>query len=99
MEGNWKPNIDYEACEQRRISVLSIAPAMAPAVAEMALGFAIDLARGITAADRAFRKGEERWGILGNLDAFTLADAPIGFGNMGRALRPLVAPFGGVVRV
>jgi len=102
VEGNWKPSLDYAACESRRIDVLSIAPAMAPAVAEMALGLAIDLARGISAADRAFRAGEERWGILGNLDAFSLFDAPVGlvgFGNLGRALRPLLAPFGGLVRV
>jgi len=96
VKGNWEPNVDYAACARRGVEVLSIAPAMAPAVAEMALAMAIDLARGITRADRAFRAGVERWGIAGNLDAFLLRDAPvgmIGFGNLGRALRPLLAPF------
>lgn len=102
VKGNWEPDVDYEACEARRIPVLSIAPAMAPAVAEMSLALALDLARGITPADRAFRRGEERYGIAGNLQSFLLRGAPlglIGFGNLGRALRPLLLPFGGVVRV
>jgi phosphoglycerate dehydrogenase-like enzyme len=102
VEGNWRPNVDYEACERLRIPVLSIAPAMAPAVAEMALAMALDLARGITRADRAFRAGAERYGILGNLDAFLLRGTDvgmIGFGNLGRCLRPLLAPFGCRVRV
>jgi phosphoglycerate dehydrogenase-like enzyme len=102
VEGNWKPNLDYAECQRRGIWALSIAPAMGPAVAEMCLALALDLARGITAADRAFRRGEEAYGIFGNLDAFLLREQPIGmigFGNLGRALRPLLAPFGGRVRV
>lgn len=102
IEGNWKPNLDYAECQRRGIWALSIAPCMGPAVAEMCLGLALDLARGITAADRAFRRGEEAYGILGNLDAFLLREQPmglIGFGNLGRALRPLLAPFGARVRV
>jgi len=102
VKGNWEPTLDYEACQRRGIAVLSAAPAMAPAVAEACLAFALDLARGITAADRAFREGTERWGILGNLDAFLLRGAPVGmlgFGNLGRALRPLLEPFRGPVSV
>jgi phosphoglycerate dehydrogenase-like enzyme len=102
VKGNWEPNVDYAACEARRIPVLSIAPAMAPAVAEAALAMALDLARGVTPADRAFRRAEERWGIAGNRDSFLLRGAPVGlvgFGNLGLALRPLIAPFGGRVRV
>lgn len=102
VKGNWEPTIDYVECERRGIAVLSAAPAMAPAVAEASLGYALDLARGITFADQAFRRGEERYGIAGNAEAFLLRDQPmglIGFGNLGRALAPLLRPFGGRIRV
>lgn len=102
VEGNWRPDVDYEECERRRIPVLSAAPAMAPAVAEMALGMAIDLARGITPADRAFRAGKEQYGIAGNGESFLLRGKPmglIGCGNLGRELLPLLRPFGGTIRV
>ena len=97
VKGNWEPTLDYVACQARGIAVLSIAPAMAPAVAEASLGFAIDLARGITQADQDFRTAKERYGIQGNEQAYSLFNAVVGFigyGNLGRALRPLLTPFG-----
>jgi phosphoglycerate dehydrogenase-like enzyme len=48
------------------------------------------------------RRGEERYVAAGNADAILLARAPIGlvgYGNLGRALRPLLAPFTSEVRV
>src|SRR4051794_16556954 len=48
VETNFLPNIDYELCFQRGIHVITPGGAFAPAVAEAALGMAIDLARGIT---------------------------------------------------
>lgn len=102
VETNFLPNIDYEACRQRGIWVLSPTSAFAPAVAESALAMAIDLARGITAADRAFRAGTEQWGLAGNAGCFMFAGAPvglIGFGDLGRALRALLVPFRNPVSV
>jgi phosphoglycerate dehydrogenase-like enzyme len=102
VEGNFLPNVDYAACFARGIQVLSIAPAFAPPVAEMALGMALDLARGITPADRAFRDGREGYGLSGNRDAYLLTNSPIGligFGNLGRALLPLLMPFRPRLRV
>jgi phosphoglycerate dehydrogenase-like enzyme len=96
VKGNWEPNIDYFAAQARGIYVLSAAPMMAPAVAEYLLGLAIDLGRGITPAHEIFRRGEERYGIAGNRQAYSLYDARvglIGFGNLGRALVPLLRPF------
>ncbi len=96
VETNFLPNIDYEQCFRRGIHVLTPGGAFAPVVAETALAMAIDLARGITAADRAFRRGQERWGLEGNAGCFSLAGAPvgiIGFGDLGRALHRLLAPF------
>jgi phosphoglycerate dehydrogenase-like enzyme len=101
VEGNFLPNVDYEACFARGIHVLNASPAFAGPVAEWALGAAIDLARGITAADRAMRDGTERYQLEGNRDAFTLTGSPvgiIGFGDLARALRVLLEPFGCSVR-
>jgi phosphoglycerate dehydrogenase-like enzyme len=102
VEGNFYPNVDYAACFERGISVLGCGPAYADAVAEFALGLTIDLARGITREDRAFRDGRERYVADGNDDALLLRGADIGlvgFGNLGRALLPLLAPFGALVRI
>jgi HAD superfamily hydrolase (TIGR01509 family) len=102
VEGNFYPNVDYSGCFDRGIHVLGCGPAYAQAVAEYALGLAIDLARGISREDRAFRNGRERYLGAGNADAVLLRHADvglIGFGNLGRALRPLLAPFAPTVRV
>ena len=96
VEGNFVRNVDYAECFRRGIQVLTIAPAFAHPVAEMALGFALDLARGITRADRLMREGKEQYGLLGARDSFVLRGTTmsfIGCGNLGRALLPLLAPF------
>jgi phosphoglycerate dehydrogenase-like enzyme len=96
VEGNFAQNVDYAECFRRGVQVLSIAPAFAHPVAEMALGLALDLARGITRADRLMRDGSEQYGFTGARDAFLLRGETmsfIGCGNLGRALLPLLAPF------
>ena len=102
VETNFLPNIDYEHCQARGIWVLSPTSAFAQAVAESALGMAIDLVRGITAADRAFRAGSEAYGLEANAGCFMFAGAPvgiIGFGDLGRTLRALLTPFRNPVAV
>jgi len=102
VEGNFLPNVDYEACLARGVHVLNASPAFALPVAEAALGMAIDLARGISAADRAMRAGTEAYGLAGNDDSFLLAGSDVGivgFGDLGRTLRRLLRPFGCRVRV
>jgi phosphoglycerate dehydrogenase-like enzyme len=97
VEGNFLPNVDYQTCFRRGIDVLSIGPVFALPVAEMALGLALDLARGITPGDRSLREGREAYGLAGNRDAFLLTGATIGligFGQLGRALNRLLAGFG-----
>jgi phosphoglycerate dehydrogenase-like enzyme len=101
VEGNFYPNVDYAACFDRGIHVLGCGPAYAQAVAEYSLGLALDLARGISREDRAFRDGRERYVADGNADAMLLRGSDvglIGFGNLGRALRPLLDPFRCTVR-
>ncbi len=102
VETNLLPNIDYQACQERGIWVLTPAGAFASAVAEAALGMALDLARGITTADRAFRAGTELYGLAGNAGTFRFAGAPvgiIGFGDLGKNLRELIRPFRSPVKV
>ncbi|BCL25921.1 NAD(P)-dependent oxidoreductase [Streptomyces aurantiacus] len=102
VEGNFFPNVDYDVCFRRGIHVLGCGPAYAQAVAEYALGLALDLARGISREDRAFRAGRERYVSDGNADAVLLRGADvglIGFGNLGRSLHPLLAPFRPTLRV
>lgn len=94
VESNFLPNIDYAECHRRGIPVLSTAPVYARPVAEMVLGMAISLARRIHEADAALRVGKEFKGD--NHDSFLLHGKPlalVGFGNLGRALLPLLRPF------
>ena len=101
VEGNFYPNVDYEACFRAGIHVLGCGPAYAEAVAEFALGLAIDLARGISREDRAFREGRERYVAAGNDDAILLRRSEIGlvgYGNLGRALHALLRPFDATIR-
>jgi phosphoglycerate dehydrogenase-like enzyme len=102
VEGNFQPTVDYDTCFQRGIHVLGVGNAFGAAVAEMALGFALSLARGIPEADRLFRRGREAYGRVSNQEAFLLSGAEIGFigfGSLGRALLPLLEPFRCRVRV
>jgi phosphoglycerate dehydrogenase-like enzyme len=96
VEGNFLPNVDYEAALDRGVHVLNASPAFALPVAEAALGMAIDVARGISAADRAMRAGTETYGLESNTDAFLISGQPVGivgFGDLGRELHRLLAPF------
>ncbi|HSB70606.1 MAG TPA: hydroxyacid dehydrogenase [Candidatus Methylomirabilis sp.] len=102
VEGNFQPNIDYAFCFERGIHVLGTGVAFGKAVAEMALGLAIALARGIPDGDRLFREGREVYGRFSNQDSFLLSGARvgfIGFGNLGRALIRLLTPFQCRIRV
>jgi phosphoglycerate dehydrogenase-like enzyme len=101
VEGNFFPNVDYEAALSRGVHVVACTPVYAQPVAEYALGLALDLARGISREDRAFREGRERYVSAGNQDAILLRGADVGFlgyGNLGRALRPLLEPFRPTIR-
>jgi phosphoglycerate dehydrogenase-like enzyme len=102
VEGNFLPNIDYDFCFSRGIRVLVASPAFAVAVGEMALAFALDLARGISKNDRAFRLGKEEYGLSSNRDSFLFTGCRvgiIGFGDLARAFRPLVRSFRCPVKV
>ena len=102
VEGNFLPNIDYDYCFSREIRVLVASPAFAVAVAEMSLALALDLARGVSKSDRAFRQGKEEYGFSSNQDSFLFTGCRvgiIGFGDLARAFRPMVRPFRCPVKV
>lgn len=96
VSGAFPLDLDYEACHQRRIRVLSVAPSFARQVAEMCLGLALAASRDIATGDRAMRRGGEPYLHEGNRGTFMLYDQPvgiIGYGSIARALHPLLAPF------
>ncbi len=102
VEGNFYQNIDYNYCFSRNIYVLNCGAVYAKPVAEMGLGFAIDLARGITREDRFFRAGRETYLGAGCRDSILLSGSEVGlvgFGNLGRALMELLQPFGCRIRI
>jgi phosphoglycerate dehydrogenase-like enzyme len=103
VESNFLPNIDYAECHRRGIPVLSTAPVFAKPVAEMALCMALSLARRVHEADASMRAGTETlYGEGDNQDSILLHDRPValvGCGNVGRALLPLLRPFGGEILV
>jgi phosphoglycerate dehydrogenase-like enzyme len=97
VSGGFPLDFDYDYCFDKRIRVLSVAPAFGPQVAEMALGMAIAAAREIVMGDRAMRNGTEQYLYRGNATTFSLYNQPVGFigyGGLARALQPLLAPFG-----
>src|ERR1700751_4699361 len=101
IETNFRQTVDYDVCFERGIHVLAPGSAFARPVAEMTLGMAIDLCRGVTAADRAMRAGKEKWLLDGATGCFSLYGARVGlvgFGDLARAFTPLLQPFGCAVK-
>ena len=102
VETNFLQNIDYEECFSRGIHVLTPGSAFAVPVAEMALGMALSLARGIHAGHADFLVGEEKYGLDGNADAELLTGASvgiIGFGDLGRAVQRVLHGFNAKINV
>lgn len=102
VETNLINNMPYPTMFERGIHVLTTGAVFAKPVAELGLGLALDLARGITDADLAFRNGTEQWGGDSNVYARMLGGSDIGivgYGDLGRALRRVLQGFDPVIRV
>ena len=84
VESNLINNMPYDVLFQRGIHVVTTGQVFAEPVAEIGLGFALSLARGIVDADVAFRDGNELWGGEGNASARLIAGSEIGFRESGR---------------
>ncbi|MCY4258298.1 MAG: hypothetical protein OXE04_08500 [bacterium] len=89
--------LDDQSATRRGILVGSCAPAFGAVVAELGLGLALGMRRGIVEADRAMRARSERWLHEGNRHNGSLFGATVGFVGCGRIsahLQKLLAPFG-----
>lgn len=102
VESNLLQNMPYAPLFERGIHVLTTGQVFAQPVAEIGLGFALALLRQIVDADLAFREGTEAWGLEGAGQSRLLAGADVGlvgYGDLGRALHRLLAPFRPALRV
>jgi phosphoglycerate dehydrogenase-like enzyme len=96
VEGNLFLNMPYDDAFARGVYVVTTSSVFAAPVAEIGLGLALDLARGITAADRAFQEGRELWGLEGTRNARLIGGAEVGilgFGALGQAVTRLLEGF------
>lgn len=96
VSGTFQTGLDYEACFERGIEVLSCAPGFRYSVAEMTLGLMLAGARGIVDEHERFRVGSERWLADNEGTDFTLYGQSIGFvgfGSIARETARLMAPF------
>ncbi len=96
VSGAFPDTIDYAACAERGVEVLSCAPGFRSAVAEMGLAMTLSATRGLVREHEAFRKGTERW-LMDCADTdFTLFGAKVGFvgfGQIAQEMTRLLAPF------
>jgi len=102
VESNLLNNMPYEVVFERGIHVLTTGAVFAEPVAELGLGMALNLARGIVDADLDFRRGRELWGGDGNQTARLLTGSDIGiigFGDLGKALNRVLSGFRARIRV
>lgn len=96
VSGAFPDSIDYRACAERGVEVLSCAPGFRNSVAEMGVAMALAGGRGLVTEHEAFRQGREGW-LQDNPETdFSLYGAEIGFvgfGQIAREIHRLIAPF------
>jgi D-3-phosphoglycerate dehydrogenase len=86
-------NIDVGAASEAGVLVTRASPGFIDSVAELAVGFMVDLARGITAATQAYRAGHAAEVTMGRqLSGSTLGI--IGYGSIGTRLAELGVALG-----
>ncbi len=101
VSGAFPETIDYQACFDAGVEVLSCAPGFRQSVAEMGLAMALAGGRGLVDEHEAFRKGEERWLADREDSDFSLFGANVGFvgfGQIAQEITRLTAPFSPKVR-
>lgn len=96
VSGAFRTGLDYDACFEKGIEILSCSPGFRTSVAEMTLAMILSAGRGLVAEHEAFRRGAERWlddreGIDFSLYGQTVGF--IGYGQISRETHRLMAPF------
>jgi D-3-phosphoglycerate dehydrogenase len=86
-------NIDVSAASSHGILVTRAKPGFVESVTELALGFLVDLNRGVSRAAAAFQAGKVPTAQMGRQLAGTTVGI-IGYGAIGRAVAPLTAAMG-----
>ena len=96
VSGTFQTGLDYEACFERGIEVLSCAPGFRQSVAEMTLGLMIAGGRGIVDEHERFRAGSERWfndNIGTDFSLYGQRVGFVGFGSISQECVRLLTPF------
>lgn len=96
VAGAFRDGLDYEACFEREIEVLSCSPGFRNSVAEMTLAMILAGGRGLIEEHEAFRTGTERWLDDRAEKDFSLYRQRVGFigyGQISRETHRLIAPF------
>lgn len=96
VAGGFNAGLDYTACFDRGIEVLSCAPGFRESVSEMTLAMVLAAARGLVDEHEAFRTGAERWLDDREDRDFSLFGETVGFigyGQIARETHRLMAPF------
>lgn len=96
VSGAYRDGLDYGACFDRGIEVLSCSPGFRNSVAEMTLAMMLAGGRGLIEEHEAFRAGKERWLDDRDETDFTLYHQSVGFigyGQISRETHRLIAPF------
>jgi D-3-phosphoglycerate dehydrogenase len=86
-------NIDVNAASSAGVLVTRASPGFVPAVAELALGFMVDLSRGVSRATADYHEGRQPEVVMGRQLAGSRLGV-IGYGSIGRYLASLAKALG-----
>jgi len=86
-------NIDVNAASAAGVLVTRASPGFVAAVAELALGFMVDLSRGVSRATADYHAGRKPEVVMGRQLAGSRLGI-IGYGSIGRALAPIAKALG-----
>jgi D-3-phosphoglycerate dehydrogenase len=92
-------NIDVASASVAGVLVTRASPGFVQSVVELALGYMVDLSRGISRATAVYHAGEVQPEAIMGRQLFGSTLGIIGYGSIGRALAPLAAMLGMAVLI